>query len=372
MRHSDQPLNLDSSSRPSRRQALLLVLVLIIVAACGSQDEIGTPAATSETTVDATPTVAADRTPTLDAGTTSSPIVAVSTATQQTNTTVTPAGDPGGTPVAKQNQTISFEPIGDTTMGAAPIVPTASASSGLPVTFEATGSCSISANSVTLNGVGQCTVVARQPGDNSWNAAADVSHSFAVARGSQTVTLLNPGDHTYAENLVIPLHATASSGLPVSFVIIDDNACPRIEAGSAVISNQGPCEVRAVQEGNADYFPAESAPVQFWINSARGAFVWDDILADRTHPPDGSFQISATAIAGASVQFFAFASSSVCEVIDESSSGNVTTAVVLIRGPGTCTIEASQDDSQNYFGGDPITKSFEIVSSDSSSTPSAP
>jgi hypothetical protein len=78
----------------------------------------------------------------------------------------------------------------------------ATASSGLPVTFNADtpGVCSVTGTSVIGLAVGQCTVSASQPGDDYYLAAQDLSQSFpVVANGGTfglTVTRLGTGTGT--------------------------------------------------------------------------------------------------------------------------------------------------------------------------------
>src|SRR5262249_25759266 len=86
---------------------------------------------------------------------------------------------------AKQSQTITFNPLPNKTVGDAPFSISASASSGLPVTFTASGMCSVNGTMVTLTGVGSCTIAAHQAGNASFNAAPDVSRSFLIGSPAQ-------------------------------------------------------------------------------------------------------------------------------------------------------------------------------------------
>ena len=68
----------------------------------------------------------------------------------------------------------------------APYTPTATATSGLPVTFSidsfsTAGACSISGGVVTFTGSGTCTVDADQPGNGSWQAAPQVQQIITVS-----------------------------------------------------------------------------------------------------------------------------------------------------------------------------------------------
>src|SRR6185436_13213719 len=89
--------------------------------------------------------------------------------------------------VAKKDQTIAFGGLASKTYGDAPFTVSATASSGLPVSFSiVSGPATISAGTVTITGNGTVTVRASQSGDADWNAAANVDQSFAVAK--KTVT----------------------------------------------------------------------------------------------------------------------------------------------------------------------------------------
>lgn len=89
------------------------------------------------------------------------------------------------TVTARQDQTISFAPLPDKVLGEPPFVVTAIASSGLPVSFAASGPCSVSGNTVSLNGTGVCTVTAMQEGNETFNPAPSVSQSFNVLSPAQ-------------------------------------------------------------------------------------------------------------------------------------------------------------------------------------------
>jgi len=81
--------------------------------------------------------------------------------------------------VNKIDQTISFGKLPDRT-GYTDFTVSATATSGLPVSFSASGNCTISDNTVTLGRVGSCTITASQAGDGEYYAAPDVSQSFTI------------------------------------------------------------------------------------------------------------------------------------------------------------------------------------------------
>ncbi len=57
----------------------------------------------------------------------------------------------------------------------------ATASSGLPVSFIASGNCTISGTTVHLTGPGSCTITAQQSGDIDYDPAPDVPQTFTIA-----------------------------------------------------------------------------------------------------------------------------------------------------------------------------------------------
>ena len=77
-------------------------------------------------------------------------------------------------------QEIDFAPLSDRTLGDEPFTVSATSSSALPVSFTASGSCTVSGDQVTLTGVGLCTLTASQAGDANYESAPEVSQSFDV------------------------------------------------------------------------------------------------------------------------------------------------------------------------------------------------
>lgn len=82
---------------------------------------------------------------------------------------------------AKTAQTITFDPPGDHGLASPPFTLTASATSGLPVSFSlVSGPAILTDSSVQVTGAGPVTVQANQPGDAFFLPAAPVNQSFNV------------------------------------------------------------------------------------------------------------------------------------------------------------------------------------------------
>jgi len=83
------------------------------------------------------------------------------------------------------SQTITFAALGNVTLGVAPFTISATASSGLVVSFASTtGVCTVSGATVTLVALGTCTIQATQAGNKNYSAATPVYQSFQVTQGS--------------------------------------------------------------------------------------------------------------------------------------------------------------------------------------------
>ena len=89
--------------------------------------------------------------------------------------------------VSKIPQTITFGALSQQMAGDASFSLMATASSGLPVSFSASGAAELSGNIVTLTGSGNVTVTASQPGNITYAAAANVAQSFFVVPPANTL-----------------------------------------------------------------------------------------------------------------------------------------------------------------------------------------
>jgi len=161
----------------------------------------------------------------------------------------------------KTEQTIAFGALAAKTYGDPDFPVNASASSGLAVSFSASGNCTLSGPLVHITGAGTCAVTASQPGDANYNAAPNASQSFSVAKANQTITfgaLANKANG--AANFTVS--ASASSGLAVSFAA--RGKCS-VSAATVHLTGAGSCTVTASQPGDANYNPAPDVSRTFSI-----------------------------------------------------------------------------------------------------------
>ena len=182
---------------------------------------------------------------------------------------------PNGGPI---DQTISFTPIADKLTTDPDFDISASASSGLAVSFSiVSGPASISGNTISLNGTAGTVVVrATQTGNASYNPAPAVEQSFNVSTPAlldQTINFAALADKLTTDS-DFNISASASSGLAVSFSIVSG---PASISGNTVSLNgtAGTVVVRANQAGNASYNPAPAVEQSF------------NVTTPNTNPPTG-------------------------------------------------------------------------------------
>jgi hypothetical protein len=111
------------------------------------------------------------------------------------------------------NQTITFDPIGDKKVRDPDFRINATASSGLPVSFAASGSCTINGTTVHITGAGTCTIVASQPGDATYNPARNVWQTFSI--GMPAVVAL-PARGSWGASLKLPFRVGEAGAAAVT------------------------------------------------------------------------------------------------------------------------------------------------------------
>lgn len=116
--------------------------------------------------------------------------------------------------VAKANQTISFTGLPATANfgSSGPYAVSATASSGLPVTFTVTGPATLKGTPLTLRftGPGTVTVTASQAGNGNYNAAPAVTRTIVVGTLQLTATGVIGGNHATGYSMLVTVKNTGT------------------------------------------------------------------------------------------------------------------------------------------------------------------
>jgi methionine-rich copper-binding protein CopC len=236
----------------------------------------------------------------------------------------------------KLDQTVTFNALPAKAFGEAPFALTATASSGLAVSYASsnTSVATVSGSTVTIVGVGSSIITASQAGNASYSAASNVPQTLTVNKASQTITFAALPAKTFGD-ANFTLGATASSGLTVSYTS-SNPAVATVSGNTVTIVGVGTTTITASQAGNANYSAATSVPQTLTVNKA-GQTITFAALPAKTFG-DANFTLGATASSALPVSYTS-SNATVATV-----SGNTVTIV----GAGSTTITASQAGNTNY------------------------
>jgi PKD repeat protein len=260
--------------------------------------------------------------------------------------------------VSKSPQTITFTSAapGSATVGGSTYTVAATASSGLPVSFTidapSSSVCSISGATVSFVGPGTCTIDANQAGDADFGAAPQMQQSFAVGKGSQTITFTSatPGSATVG-GTPYTVTATASSGLPVSFSSATPSVCS-LSGSTVSFLAVGMCTIDANQAGNSNYDAAPQAQQSFALSKGSQTITFTSTAQSSATVGGPSYTVAATTSSGLPVSFSS-ATPSVCSL-----SGST----VSFLAAGTCTTDANQAGNGEYEPAPQVQQSFAVAS----------
>ena len=173
-------------------------------------------------------------------------------------------------------QSISFPFPGGPAVGIPPAVTTitltATASSGLPITYVSNTPdvCTVSGATLTAVKAGECSVNANQAGGNGY-APTSERQLFVIPKNKQTITgFLNPGAQSVGAS--VQLAATSSAGASAAYPVTFSTSTPTVcsLAGTTVKAlADGLCLVTATQAGT-DAFEPVSLTKTIVVGNAEG------------------------------------------------------------------------------------------------------
>jgi hypothetical protein len=269
------------------------------------------------------------------------------TASQDGNANVNPAVPVAQTfSIGKTDQQITFDALADKKFDDVDFAVSATASSNLPVSFAANGTCTVNGNQVHLTGAGACTITASQDGNANTNPAAPVARTFSIGKASQQITFAALANKTFGDG-DFSINATASSGLPVSLAA--GGNCT-LNGNQAHLSGAGECTITASQDGDTNFNAAAPVARTFSIGKADQQITFA-ALSDRKFG-EGDFDLAATASSNLAVTFVA---SGACEVAHNEGH---------LIGAGQCTITASQAGDANFNAAAPSARTFSVAKAD--------
>jgi gliding motility-associated-like protein len=238
--------------------------------------------------------------------------------------------------INKAGQTITFNELANSVYGDPDYELTATASSGLPVSYSSSddGVVTIDGSSIHITGAGSVVITASQAGDDNYLPANDVTQTLVVEKAGQTIAFDPFTLHTYGDPDIDPA-ATASSGLTVAYASSNTDVAV-VTGGLIRITGTGTADITASQAGDDNYNPAPDAIQTLTVQKADQTITFPDI--DPVTYGVSPFSPGAASSSELTITYSSD-NTSVAEVID---------GAVIIRGAGSALITASQPGDANY------------------------
>ncbi len=180
------------------------------------------------------------------------------------------SGTTSGTLVINQaSQTITFSALANKTVSDSAFSVSATATSGLAVSFAAEGDCTVSGTTVTLTGVGNCTVTASQAGDANYSAAPNVVQLFTIKDQPFTVKgFYQPIDMGGVANT-----AKGGSTIPVKFEVFQGTTEITDPAKIKIVVQKVSCTSNATEDV-IEQIAAGSTSLRYDTTSGQFIYNW--------------------------------------------------------------------------------------------------
>ena len=260
------------------------------------------------------------------------------TATQPGDDTYEPASASAQITVNKSDQLIEFFSLSPVFFDDPDFELSATAESGLPVTFTSTDPsiATVSGTIVMVHNAGETTIIASQSGNENYSAAEDIPQVLTVMKRTQTISFDTdmPGNNVFGDG-PFSFSATASSGLPVTITINDENVVT-VENDVATILGAGEAIITATQVGNQNYVSKQST-FNVQVEKASQTITFDPLSAKSFGDP--AFQLTATTTSGLPITYTS----------GDESVATINGNMITIVGSGSSLITANQPGNDNYY-----------------------
>ena len=246
----------------------------------------------------------------------------------------------------KKDQDIVVNGLPDTVQVGESIDITVLVSSNLNPTIQVTQGATRSGNTITFVQTGEVTIQVAQPGNSEYNAAATFTKKVVVTEQpvakplSQELVFEITGQAF--GNKPISLNATATSGLPVTYKVVEGKATIKDDT-LLVVDEVGTITVEAYQAGG-DRYSAATRRTTFEVTKGSQAISSFDVI----EIANNVYKLQATASSGLPVFF---------EIQKGEATINNDTLIATTEGP--ITVVASQPGNVNFFAAEPQAKLLE-------------
>jgi YVTN family beta-propeller protein len=260
---------------------------------------------------------------------------------------------------AAEPQSITFSAVSTQLLSDKTVALSASASSNLAVSLTSSTQtvCTVSGSTVTMLKTGDCTINANQAGGSGWDAATEVSRTFAIELATQSITFSAVSTQLLSDKTVA-LSASASSNLAVSLTSSTQTVCT-VSGSTVTMLKTGDCTINANQAGGSGWDAATEVSRTFAIELATQSITFTTIGRAVVPAPltqlfgAKSVTVVASASSGLAVSFSS-STPTVCTVL---------ASTVTMLKTGDCTINANQAGGSGWDAATEVSRTFAILPS---------
>jgi len=250
-------------------------------------------------------------------------------------------------------QSITFPaPSSPVAYNSTPIVLSASAGSGLPVTLNVTGPATLAGTTLTLTGTGTVTITATQAGNAIYATATQVQRTIVVVANGLTVSAsgtfsrifgtANPSYGFSVTGFITPdTQASVVSGVPV----ITTTATPKSPAGSYPITLTA--GTLATSNTSNSYTFVMNAGQTLAVTGSAAQSINFPPLANYSKSSNIYFPLAAYATSGLPVAYTV-----------NSGPATVIGTNLYVTGTGAVSVTASQVGNTSFAAATPVTRTF--------------
>ena len=259
----------------------------------------------------------------------------------------------------KSDQNITFSQLADLTYGDSDFNLTATASSGLPVSYSSsnTSVATIDGNTVTITGAGSTTITASQSGNASYNAATDVQQGLIIM--PKALTIMADDKTKVYDGMVYSPFTVSYAG----FVTGEDDTDlggALTFSGTATTATDVSSDYVITPGGLiSDNYAITFVDGTLSITKAAQIITFNEIPLKHLET-DPDFNLDATSSSGLAVTYN-YSHSSATAPAEVSPTG-----FVSLLASGEVEITVSQEGDNNYLPAEPVTRTMTIESSDAS------
>ena len=250
--------------------------------------------------------------------------------------------------VKKVSQTIVFNELQNKTFEDIPFTLPTTTDRGLTISYQSTNTnvATVDGNTVTIVGAGTTDIIATQQGDEHHYAATPVSRTLTINRQVQTITFNAFGNVVYGD-AQIELNQFTNKNFEIKYTSSNTDVAT-VNGNIITIVKPGVTVIKATQNGNKNYLPAQSIERTLIVNKADQKIEWYELPAKNYG--DENFVLPATTDKGLTINYTS----------DNEDVATINGNVVSIKNAGSANIKATQSGDDYYNAATPVTHKLTV------------